>query len=95
MRSAGCAINDYADRDFDARVARTRERPLATGQIKPLEALMVAVVLALASFALVAQLSPLTVKLSVVAFVIAAVYPFAKRFFAGKLNELLREESRD
>ena len=82
MRSAGCAINDYADRDFDARVARTRERPLATGQIKPLEALIVAVVLILASFALVVQLSPLTIKLSVVAVIIAAVYPFTKRFFA-------------
>jgi len=45
MRSAGCAINDYADRDFDARVARTRDRPLATGMIQPVEALMVAVVL--------------------------------------------------
>ncbi|HEX9452008.1 MAG TPA: 4-hydroxybenzoate octaprenyltransferase [Burkholderiales bacterium] len=82
MRSAGCAINDYADRDFDARVARTRERPLATGQIKPMEALMVAVVLILASFALVVQLNPLTIKLSVAAVVIAVVYPFTKRFFA-------------
>ncbi|MBI3528625.1 MAG: 4-hydroxybenzoate octaprenyltransferase [Betaproteobacteria bacterium] len=82
MRSAGCAINDYADRDFDARVARTRERPLATGQIRPMEALMVAVVLILASFALVMQLNSLTIKLSVVAVIIAAIYPFAKRFFA-------------
>ena len=82
MRSAGCAINDYADRDFDARVARTRERPLATGQIKPMEALMVAVVLILASFALVVQLNPLTIKLSIVAVIIAAIYPFTKRFFA-------------
>ena len=82
MRSAGCAINDYADREFDARVARTRERPLATGQIKPMEALMVAVVLILASFALVVQLNALTIKLSVVAVIIAAIYPFTKRFFA-------------
>jgi 4-hydroxybenzoate polyprenyltransferase len=82
MRSAGCAINDYADRDFDARVARTRERPLAAGQIKPIEALMVAVVLILASFALVVQLNPLTIKLSVAAVVIASIYPFTKRFFA-------------
>jgi 4-hydroxybenzoate polyprenyltransferase len=82
MRSAGCAINDFADRDFDARVARTRERPLATGQIKPGEALTVAVVLILASFALVLQLNALTIKLSVVAVVIAAIYPFTKRFFA-------------
>ncbi len=82
MRSAGCAINDYADRNFDAGVARTRERPLATGQIRPIEALMVALVLVLASFALVVQLNPLTIKLSVIAVVIAAIYPFTKRFFA-------------
>ncbi len=82
MRSAGCAINDYADRDFDARVARTRDRPLAAGRIKPMEALMVAVVLILASFALVVQLNPLTIKLSIVAVIIAAIYPFTKRFFA-------------
>ena len=82
MRSAGCAINDYADRDFDAKVARTRERPLAAGQIKPMEALIVAVVLILASFALVMQLNALTIKLSVAAVVIAAIYPFTKRFFA-------------
>jgi 4-hydroxybenzoate polyprenyltransferase len=82
MRSAGCAINDYADRDFDAKVARTRDRPLAAGQIKPLEALIVAVALILASFALVLQLNRLTIKLSVVAVAIAAIYPFTKRFFA-------------
>ena len=82
MRSAGCAINDYADRDFDARVARTRQRPLATGQIKPIEALMVAVVLVLAAFALVVQLNALTVKLSVFALLVAAIYPFTKRFLA-------------
>ena len=82
MRSAGCAINDYADRDYDGRVARTRDRPLAAGQIKPMEALMVAVVLILASFALVVQLNRLTIKLSVAAVVIAAIYPFTKRFFA-------------
>lgn len=81
MRSAGCAINDYADRDLDAHVTRTRERPLATGRIKPIEALMVAVALILASFALVVQLNPLTIKLSVIAVVIAAIYPFTKRFF--------------
>src|SRR6185436_19170604 len=82
MRSAGCAINDYADRDFDGKVARTRDRPLATGQIMPIEALMVALVLILVSFALVVQLNQLTIKLSVVAVIIAAIYPFTKRFFA-------------
>jgi 4-hydroxybenzoate polyprenyltransferase len=81
MRSAGCAINDYADRDFDAKVARTRERPLATGQVEPMEALIVAGVLILASFALVLQLNALTIKLSIVAVIIAAIYPFTKRFF--------------
>ena len=82
MRSAGCAINDYADRDFDARVARTRDRPLASGQIRPMEALIVAAVLILASFTLVLKLNALTIKLSIVAVIIAAVYPFTKRFFA-------------
>src|SRR3954464_15832277 len=82
MRSAGCAINDYADRDFDRHVARTRDRPLATGQIRPIEALVVALALILASFALVVQLNQLAIKLSVVAVVIAAIYPFTKRFFA-------------
>ena len=82
MRSAGCAINDYADRNFDAKVARTRDRPLASGQIRPMEALIVAAVLILASFTLVLKLNALTIKLSIVAVIIAAVYPFTKRFFA-------------
>ncbi len=81
MRSAGCAINDYADRDFDRHVARTRDRPLAAGLIKPSDALIVAAVLAFAAFALVLQLNMLTVLLSVPAVVIAATYPFTKRFF--------------
>jgi 4-hydroxybenzoate polyprenyltransferase len=81
MRSAGCAINDYADRNFDGHVARTRERPLAAGLIKPWEALMVAAVLALAAFALVLQLNKQTIMLSVAALFIAATYPFTKRFF--------------
>ena len=82
MRSAGCAMNDYADRNFDAKVARTRDRPLASGQIRPMEALIVAAVLILASFTLVLKLNALTIKLSIVAVIIAAVYPFTKRFFA-------------
>ncbi len=81
MRSAGCAINDYADRNFDGHVARTRERPLAAGLIKPREALVVAAVLALAAFALVVQLNKETILLSVAALFIAATYPFTKRFF--------------
>ena len=81
MRSAGCAINDYADRDFDGQVARTRDRPLAAGLIKPNEALIVAAALTLAAFGLVLQLNRLTILLSMAAVVIAATYPFTKRFF--------------
>jgi 4-hydroxybenzoate polyprenyltransferase len=81
MRSAGCALNDYADREFDAQVERTRDRPLAAGLIRPWEALAVAVVCALLAFAIVLRFNELTVQLSFVAVVIAAVYPFLKRFF--------------
>ena len=83
MRSAGCAINDWADRSFDSRVARTRGRPLATGAIHPEEAVLVAASLALAAFMMVVwTMNLLTVGLAVVAAVIAAVYPFTKRFLA-------------
>ena len=82
MRSAGCAINDYADRDFDKHVKRTAERPLTSGRIQPWEALMVALVLALAAFALILPLNGLTKQLSVAALLIAASYPYFKRFFA-------------
>jgi 4-hydroxybenzoate polyprenyltransferase len=82
MRSAGCAINDYADRHFDGQVTRTRERPLAAGTIRPWEALAVTAVLAGLAFVLVLQLNALTVKLSFAALAIAAIYPFTKRFFA-------------
>ena len=81
MRSAGCAVNDFADRNFDGHVVRTRERPLAAGLIKPPEALIVAATLALAAFVLVLQLNRLTILLSVAALFIAATYPFTKRFF--------------
>jgi 4-hydroxybenzoate polyprenyltransferase len=81
MRSAGCALNDYADREFDAHVERTRARPLAAGEIRPVEALWVAAVLALAAFGLVLSLSRLAILLSFVALGIAASYPFAKRVF--------------
>jgi len=79
-RSAGCAINDYADRDFDANVARTKSRPIATGEVSPKEALAVAAVLMAVAFALVLLTNPLTIKLSFVALILAAVYPFAKRY---------------
>ncbi|MBK1631528.1 4-hydroxybenzoate polyprenyltransferase [Thiohalocapsa halophila] len=80
MRSAGCAINDYADRDFDGHVERTNARPLALGIISPAEAVAVFVVLCLAAFALVLMLNWQTVALSVVAVVLAAIYPFMKRY---------------
>jgi 4-hydroxybenzoate polyprenyltransferase len=82
MRSAGCAINDFADRDFDGHVARTRHRPLATGVIRPAEALAVAAVLAAAAFLMVLRLNTLTIQLSVAAAAIAASYPFTKRFLS-------------
>ncbi len=82
MRSAGCAINDFADRDFDKHVKRTAERPLTSGRIQPWEALAVAAALALASFLLILPLNALTRELSVAAVLIAASYPYFKRFFA-------------
>jgi 4-hydroxybenzoate polyprenyltransferase len=82
MRSAGCAINDYADRDFDRHVKRTVDRPLTSGRIKGWEALMVAAVLAIVSFLLILPLNALTKELSVVAVIIAGSYPYFKRFFA-------------
>jgi 4-hydroxybenzoate polyprenyltransferase len=82
MRSAGCAINDYADRAFDPHVKRTRGRPLAAGEIRPREALAVAAILALAAFALVLFLNRFAILLSFVALGVAATYPYSKRFFA-------------
>jgi 4-hydroxybenzoate polyprenyltransferase len=82
MRSAGCAINDYADRDIDRHVKRTVDRPLTSGRIKSWEALMVAGVLALLSFLLILPLNALTRELSVVAVIVAGSYPYFKRFFA-------------
>jgi 4-hydroxybenzoate polyprenyltransferase len=82
MRSAGCAVNDYADRDFDRHVKRTAERPLTSGKIHGWEAVAVAMVLALVSFALILPLNALTKQLSVAAVLIAGSYPYFKRFFA-------------
>jgi 4-hydroxybenzoate polyprenyltransferase len=82
MRSAGCAINDYADRDFDLHVKRTAERPLTSGRIKAWEALTIAAALAMVSFLLVLPLNGLTKELSVLALIVAASYPYFKRFFA-------------
>ncbi len=82
MRSAGCVINDIADRDFDPHVARTRERPLAAGRLEVGEAVRLFVVLCLMAFGLVARTNPLTLALAVPALLLAASYPFAKRFHA-------------
>ena len=82
MRSAGCAINDYADRDIDRHVKRTAGRPLTSGRISGKEALAVAAVLALLAFVLILPLNTLTRQLSVAAVLIAATYPYFKRFFA-------------
>jgi 4-hydroxybenzoate polyprenyltransferase len=82
MRSAGCAVNDYFDRRFDAHVARTRDRPLAAGEIRPAEALVLAALLAAAAFGLVLMLNRLALLLSFVALAIAVTYPLTKRFFA-------------
>lgn len=82
MRSAGCAINDYADRDFDRYVKRTADRPITSGKIKAKEAVMVAAVLSLLAFLLILPLNTLTKQLSVAALIIAGTYPYFKRFFA-------------
>ena len=82
MRSAGCAINDYADRDFDPHVTRTRMRPLAAREIAPWEALAIALALAAAAFGLVLYLNRLAIALSFAGLAIAATYPFSKRYFA-------------
>ncbi len=82
MRSAGCAVNDYADRDFDRHVQRTVDRPITSGKIRPREALYVAAVLALLAFALIIPLNTLTKQLSIAAVAVAVSYPYFKRFFA-------------
>jgi 4-hydroxybenzoate polyprenyltransferase len=82
MRSSGCAINDYADREFDRHVKRTVDRPLTSGRIKGWEALAIAAVLAILAFLLILPLNALTKQLSVVAVIVAGSYPYFKRFFA-------------
>jgi len=80
MRSAGCAVNDYADRHLDGHVSRTCNRPLATGAVTPREALGVFAALSLAAFALVLLLNVETILMSFVAVALAAAYPFMKRY---------------
>ncbi|ELM3720975.1 4-hydroxybenzoate octaprenyltransferase [Aeromonas hydrophila] len=80
MRSAGCVINDYADRNFDGHVKRTAGRPLPMGKVKPREVLALFAVLALISFALVLTMNPFTIGLSFAALLLAVCYPFMKRY---------------
>jgi len=80
MRSAGCVINDYADRHIDGHVKRTQARPLATGEVSSKKALVLFAVLCLLAFALVLLMNPLTIKLSLGGVVLAALYPFTKRW---------------
>ncbi|CAH1745896.1 4-hydroxybenzoate octaprenyltransferase [Thauera humireducens] len=82
MRSAGCVINDYADRDFDGHVERTRNRPLATRVVSPREALLLAAGLALLAFLLILPLNATVLWLSLPALFLAGSYPFTKRFLA-------------
>lgn len=80
MRSAGCCVNDVADRDFDRHVKRTAQRPVTSGRLSPKEALAVGAALSLAAFALVLTTNTLTISMSFAALAVAIVYPFAKRF---------------
>lgn len=82
MRSAGCVVNDVADRNFDRYVERTRERPLAAGTVSVKEALWLAVFLVFLSFLLLLVLNGLTMALAVPALLLTVTYPFTKRFFA-------------
>ena len=82
MRSAGCAMNDYADRDFDRHVQRTHARPVTSGKISGKEAVVVAMILALLAFWLILPLNTYTKILSFFALLVAFIYPFTKRFFA-------------
>ena len=82
MRSAGCIMNDIADSQYDGLVERTKYRPLVSNEVSKKEAYILATVLSLVAFGLVCTLNMLTIKLSVLAFLLAASYPFTKRFFA-------------
>jgi len=81
MRSAGCVINDYFDRDFDGKVKRTKNRPLVTGEIKPQEALILFCILISLSASLLMWTNKLTVMVAFVGLLIAVIYPLTKRFF--------------
>ena len=80
MRSAGCVINDYADRNIDQNIARTKDRPLITGEVSPKAALRLFVFLLIIAFGLVLLTNALTIKLSLIALALATLYPFTKRW---------------
>ena len=80
MRAAGCVINDYADRNLDPHVARTKNRPLARGMLTSRQAMVLFALLICSALVLVLQLNPLTIALSIVAALLAILYPFTKRF---------------
>ena len=80
MRSAGCVINDYADRNIDQNIARTKDRPLITGEVSPKSALRLFVFLLIIAFGLVLLTNALTIKLSLIALALATLYPFTKRW---------------
>jgi 4-hydroxybenzoate polyprenyltransferase len=80
MRAAGCIVNDYADRKYDPHVMRTRERPLATGEVSVVEAAILFVILGLMAFGLVLLLNPLCIELAFVGLALAVSYPFMKRY---------------
>jgi 4-hydroxybenzoate polyprenyltransferase len=82
MRSAGCVVNDYADRKIDPHVERTKNRPMAAGRVSSREALLLAAGLSICAFLLILPLNQLTILLSVPALFLAGTYPFTKRFFA-------------
>ena len=84
MRGAGCAYNDFVDREYDARVQRTRSRPIPSGQVTPSQALLYAATLALVGFLVLIQLNTFTVWLAIASLALIAVYPFMKRFLAGE-----------
>jgi 4-hydroxybenzoate polyprenyltransferase len=81
MRAAGCVINDFADRDIDPHIRRTRDRPLAARRVSPLEALVLFAALNLIALYLVTRLDPLTIRLAVIGALLTVSYPFSKRFF--------------
>ena len=82
MRSAGCVINDYFDKDFDGKVDRTKDRPIVTGEVSPKEALALFAVLVLSSTSLLLWMNPFTFYIAVIGFALATIYPLSKRFFS-------------